>query len=100
MPQIDKRFKYGKFSIGNAIEVLELFRGHNLKLVMQGHVHHYEIITYKGVKFISGGAVCAGWWEGPLHGMEEGFVEFNITGENFTWKYIDYNWQVPEKKDN
>ncbi|MEN8223143.1 MAG: metallophosphoesterase [Acidobacteriota bacterium] len=100
MPQIDKRFKYEKFTISNSQEVLELFKDHNLKFVLQGHVHNYENIYSRGIWFISGGAVCAGWWEGTLHGMEEGFVEFTITGEEFTWKYIDYGWEVPEKKDN
>ncbi|MEN8152919.1 MAG: metallophosphoesterase [Acidobacteriota bacterium] len=100
MPQLDKRFNYKKFTINNSLDVLELFKDHNLKFVLQGHVHNYENIYSRGIWFISGGAVCAGWWEGPLHGMEEGFVEFTITGEDFTWKYIDYGWEVPGKKDN
>ncbi len=98
MPQIDNRFKYEKFTVQNAQEVLKLFKDHNLKFVLQGHVHNYEAIFSHGIWFISGGAVSANWWEGQLHGMEEGFVEFKITGEKFTWEYIDYNWEVPEKK--
>jgi len=94
MPQIDNRFSYEKFTIGNGGQVLELFKDHNLKLVLQGHVHHVEAILSQGVWFISGGAVCGGWWEGPLHGMEEGFVEFEISGEEFTWEYIDYGWET------
>lgn len=94
MPQIDKRFKYEKFSISNSADVLGLFKDHNLKFVLQGHVHNYEAIFSHGIWFISGGAVSANWWEGPLHGMEEGFVEFHISGEEFTWQYIDYNWEV------
>ncbi len=98
MPQIDKRFKYEKFTIQNSQEVLGLFRDHNLKFVLQGHVHNYEAIFSHGIWFISGGAVSANWWEGPLHGMEEGFVEFHITGEEFTWEYIDYGWEVNKTK--
>ncbi len=97
MPQIDNRFKYKKFTVNNSQEVLEMFKDHNLKFVLQGHVHNYESIQSRGIWFISGGAVCAGWWEGAFHGLEEGFVEFKISGEKFTWKYIDYGWEVPEK---
>ena len=97
MPQIDKRFKYEKFSISNSTDVLELFKDHNLKFVLQGHVHNYEAIFSHGIWFISGGAVSANWWEGPLHGMEEGFIEFTISGEEFTWQYIDYDWEVRNK---
>jgi len=94
MPQIDKRFKYEKFSISNSNDVLKLFEDHNLKFILQGHVHNYEAIFSHGIWFISGGAVSANWWEGQLHGMEEGFLEFTITGEEFTWQYIDYDWEV------
>ncbi|MCK5220594.1 MAG: metallophosphoesterase [Candidatus Aminicenantes bacterium] len=97
MPQLDKRFKYEKFSISNSTDVLELFKDHNLKFVLQGHVHNYEAIFSNGIWFISGGAVSANWWEGQLHGMEEGFVEFHINGEEFTWQYIDYDWEVRNK---
>ncbi len=99
MPQIDKRFKYEKFTIGNSSEILNLFKEHNLKFVLQGHVHNYEAILSHGIWFISGGAVCANWWEGPLHGMEEGFVEFKISGKEFTWKYIDYGWEINPKTE-
>lgn len=98
IPQADKRFKQEKFSIENAIEVLDLFKEHNLKFVMQGHVHQHEVISYRGIKFITGGAVSAGWWEGPLHGMEEGFVLFQMEGEEFSWEYIDYGWEVKKEE--
>ena len=99
MPQIDKRFKYEKFTISNSQELLKLFKDHNLKFVLQGHVHNYEAILSHGIWFISGGAVCGSWWEGPLHGMEEGFVEFKISGEQFIWKYVNYGWEVPKRTE-
>lgn len=98
MPQIDKRFKYEKFTIGNGKEVLKFFKDHNLKFVLQGHVHNYEAIFSHGIWFISGGAISADWWDGPLHGLEEGFLEFTITGGEFAWEYIDYGWKVQNNK--
>lgn len=78
----------------NSKDVLDLFKAHNLKLVLQGHLHIVEDISIDGVRFVTGGAVSARWWLGPNKGFEEGFVLININGEQFDWKYIDYGWEV------
>jgi 3',5'-cyclic-AMP phosphodiesterase len=80
--------------IVNANEVMKVFSDYNLKLVLQGHMHFIEDIFYKNVHFITGGAVSANWWNGPLDGMEEGFMLFEIEGDNITWKYIDFGWNA------
>jgi Icc protein len=82
--------------ITNSREVLELFNGHNLKLVLQGHLHAYEDIYVNGIHFITGGAVCAKWWSGPRHGMEEGFLMVHVSGDEIDSEYIDYGWTVDE----
>lgn len=82
--------------ITNGNEVLKLFSEHNLKLVLQGHLHFVEDLYANGVHFITGGAVCAGWWQGPRNGMEEGFLQINVKGEDFTWKYIDFGWEIAQ----
>lgn len=78
----------------NSKEVLDLFKGYNLKLVLQGHLHIVEDIFIDGIHFITSGAVSAKWWTGPNMGFEEGFMFFNVNGEDFTWKYVDYGWQI------
>jgi Icc protein len=83
--------------IANAKEVLELFQGYNLKLVLQGHLHSLEEIEVGGITFLTGGAVSADWWEGPFHGLEEGFVLVKIRGEDFEWEYVDFGWEAPGK---
>lgn len=93
MPFIDKRFKPEKFILQNGIDVLELFKNHNLRLILQGHVHNHEVIKWQGITFISGGAVCANWWDGPLHNMEEGFTLITIKNNRIIPQYIDYHWQ-------
>lgn len=80
--------------IVNAKEVLGLFKEHNLKLVLQGHLHFYEEIFVQDVRYITGGAVCGAWWEGSYFGTEEGFLLFKVTGDSFTWKYVDYGWKA------
>ena len=36
----------------------------NLKLVLAGHLHHYEQVDLDGVRYINSGAVCGNWWKG------------------------------------
>lgn len=78
----------------NQKEIFDMFGGHNLKLVLQGHQHLYEEIKVKGVQFITAGAVSAGWWGGAFHGTEEGYLKVNVNGDDFNWEYVDYGWEV------
>ncbi|MDR1676144.1 MAG: metallophosphoesterase [Tannerella sp.] len=77
----------------NFREELDVFREHNLKLVLQGHQHIHEEIRLQDVQYITGGAVCANWWSGSFHGTEEGFllVHADSAGE-FEWEYVDSGW--------
>lgn len=78
--------------IDNSTDVLSLFRDHNLKLVLQGHLHILEDIYTGGVHFITGGAISGNWWNGPRNGTEEGFLMIHVEGDEFKWEYIDYGW--------
>jgi 3',5'-cyclic-AMP phosphodiesterase len=78
----------------NSKEVLDLFKGHNLKLVLQGHLHYYETMHVFGTDFITGGSVAAAWWEGPYLGTEEGFLLLKVKDDKVSWRYVDYGWQV------
>ena len=78
----------------NSKEVLDLFQGHNLKLVLQGHLHYYETLYVYGTSFITGGSAAAAWWEGPYLGTEEGFFLLKVNGDNVSWEYIDYGWEA------
>jgi Icc-related predicted phosphoesterase len=81
--------------IANYRELLKAFDNHNLKLVLQGHQHLYEEIYSRGVQYITGGAVCAGWWSGAFWGTEEGFLIVDVDENNsFSWNYVDYGWTV------
>ncbi len=80
--------------IVNAKEVLDMFKDHNLKLVLQGHLHYYETMHVFGTDYVTGGAVSAAWWEGPYLGTEEGFLLLKVKDNDVTWEYIDYGWSV------
>jgi Icc protein len=80
--------------IYNGKEVLDLFMGYNLKLVLQGHLHTVEDIFIDGIHFLTGGAVSGAWWTGPNQKIEEGFMLISVENGDFSWKYIDYGWNV------
>ncbi|MBB2949286.1 metallophosphoesterase [Sphingobacterium sp. JUb56] len=72
----------------NQKQVFDLFKEHNLKLVLQGHMHLYEEIKVKGVQFITAGAVSGNWWQGSFEGTVPGHLEVDVKGQNFSWKYL------------
>jgi len=78
----------------NNVEVLELFKEHNLILVLQGHLHVNELMRWRETTFITGGAVCARWWRGPNLGTEEGFGVVTLSEDHVEWEYIDYGWEA------
>jgi len=78
--------------VTNGLDVLELFGNHNLRIVLQGHLHIVEEIIYKGIHFITGGAVSGKWWEGANHGFEEGFISLEVENDDFSWEFIDNDW--------
>ncbi len=79
-------------AVVNSLEVLELFAGRNLVLVLQGHLHVAEHIRWRGTSFITGGAVCGGWWRGPYHGTVPGFNVLTLAPDHIAWDYVDYDW--------
>lgn len=81
-------------AVKNTPELLKLFEDHNLKLVLQGHMHIIEEIKVNGITYLTGGAASARWWTGPNYGFEEGFVMVDVVGEEFSWEYADYGWEV------
>lgn len=81
--------------VQNSKEIIDLFENHNLKLVLQGHLHTVEDIYIDNIHFITGGAISAGWWNGPNRGFEEGFVFLEFSDNDFSWRYVDYGW-VPK----
>ncbi len=79
-----------KFVISNNVEVLKCFAGHKLILVLQGHIHVDELIRWRGITFITGGAICGAWWRGPRLGTKEGYGMVTLDGDQGSFRYIDH----------
>jgi 3',5'-cyclic AMP phosphodiesterase CpdA len=76
--------------ITNGREVMDLLRTRNIRLILQGHLHLLEEMVVDGVHVITGGAVSAGWWEGPLGKLKEGFLLLEVYGQDVKWEYVEY----------
>jgi 3',5'-cyclic AMP phosphodiesterase CpdA len=84
--------------INNSLEVLSLFMEHNLRLVLQGHLHFNEdLFVGNKVHFITAGAVSGRWWSNqPGDHPEEGFQMIHVKGDELESEYIDFGWTPPE----
>jgi len=80
--------------ITNAKEVLALFKGYNLKLVLQGHLHYLEEIYVQDIRYITGGSIASGWWKKITMNTPFGFLVLDVDGEKVTWQYKTYGWRV------
>jgi len=79
--------------IDNNVEVLKLFDGYNLKLVLQGHLHFFEDLYVNNIHFVTGGSICGDKWHGPDNGTNNGFVVVNIVDNNPTVRYVEDKWE-------
>ena len=82
--------------VTNAPEVLAMFEGRDLRLVLQGHLHIVDQAQIKGTKYVTGGAVSGAWWEGPHRGFPEGFVVVDVRDGKLDYRYETFGWQAGE----
>ena len=59
----------------DARRLKDCFHRHgNVKVCLSGHLHLAEVLDYLGVRYACGGAVSGGWWGGPYHEFEPGYL--------------------------
>jgi Icc protein len=77
--------------VSNRAAVLDKFKNHNLKFVLQGHLHWFEDLNIAGkTRFITGGAVSGRpTWRGNIHG-DRGFLKFNVKGGEASYEFVAY----------
>jgi 3',5'-cyclic AMP phosphodiesterase CpdA len=89
----------GSRTVNNASEVFKILEGHNLKLVLQGHIHwkEYGFINDR-FHFLTGGSIAGNGWKGRRHNTKEGFVKIRVSGSDFSWEYVDHGWEAERLK--
>ena len=85
--------KHHGLSVINAYEVIALFEGHNVLGVLQGHTHINEKVTWKGVPYITSGAVSGNWWHGTRMGTPEGFTVVRVEQGKLSTTYETYGFR-------
>ena len=89
----------GSRTVKNASDVFEILESHNLKLVLQGHIHWKEYgFVNDRFHFLTGGSIAGNGWEGRRHNTKEGFVKIKISGNDFSWEYVDHGWEAERLK--
>jgi 3',5'-cyclic-AMP phosphodiesterase len=84
----------GESMIDNVSEVFKITESHNLKLILQGHIHWKENgFVNDRFHYITGGSIAGNGWKGRRHNTKEGFVLVKVTGDVFWWEYIDHGWE-------
>jgi len=81
-------------TVANANEVVDLFQGHNILGVLQGHTHINENVEYKGISYLTSGAVSGNWWKGTRMGTPEGFTVVNVANGRLTTHYETYGFKA------
>jgi hypothetical protein len=82
-----------QFYVANTFEVLPLFAGHNVLAVLQGHWHINEVVTFRGIPYVTSGAVCGNWWHGTRWGTPEGFTVVSLRNGKMDWRYETYGFK-------
>jgi 3',5'-cyclic AMP phosphodiesterase CpdA len=82
-----------QLSVANAYEVLPLLEKYNVLAVLQGHTHINEVVSYRGIEYITSGAVSGNWWRGTRMGTPEGFTVVSLRGGKLTHRYETYGFK-------
>jgi len=91
--------KYNTLAVANSPDVLRAFENHNVLAVLQGHIHINEATEYKGIQFLTSGAVCGNWWHGPRMGVPEGFTVVTLHAGKLTARYESSGFQSVDPRE-
>lgn len=83
-----------QLSVANAWQVIPLLEKHNTLAVLQGHTHINETIRFRGIQYITSGAVCGNWWHGTRWGIPEGFTVVSLRNGKIDWRYETYGFKT------
>jgi 3',5'-cyclic-AMP phosphodiesterase len=86
-------------TVTNAAQVIDCFGSHNVIGVLQGHTHVNETVIWKGVPYITSGAVCGNWWRGSRLGIPEGFTVVELANGKMKTRYETYGFKSPSPTD-
>ena len=79
--------------VTDASEVIDVLLGYNVRVVLQGHTHVNEEIEFRGLRFMTSGAVSGNWWRGARAGSAEGYSVVRVGADgNVQREYRTYGF--------
>ena len=79
--------------VTDASEVIDVLLGYNVRVVLQGHTHVNEEIEFRGLRFMTSGAVSGNWWRGARAGSAEGYSVVRVGADgNVEREYRTYGF--------
>jgi len=84
--------------VRNGFQIIRLFEGHNVLGVLQGHTHVNERVEWRGVPYITSGAISGNWWEGTHLGTPEGFTVCTVRGGKLLTRFETYGFKADHQK--
>ncbi|MHB8286905.1 MAG: metallophosphoesterase family protein, partial [Caulobacteraceae bacterium] len=91
---VHKAAKLNKYMVANAYDVIAVLAGYNVIGVLQGHLHINETIIWRGIPFMTRGAVCGNWWRGVRYDTAEGFSVVRVENGRLTTRYETYGFHA------
>jgi len=92
--------KYQQAYVANTYEVLPLLEKHNVLVVLQGHIHINETVLFKGIPFVTCGAVSGNWWRGSHWGTPEGYTVVSLKSGKASWRYETYGFKTASPRND
>ncbi len=81
--------------INNASQAIDQLKKHDVKLVLQGHLHENQRMVQSGIEFVESVSVCGTWWkaksgerENATSGEPRGYRLVDSSGGRLTHHYL------------
>lgn len=80
--------------VTNPIAFRKVVEKYNVKIVLQGHTHSVDEATYRGIRYVTSGAVSGNWWNGNRFDVHPpGFGVVALQADGAVWQYRPYGWR-------
>ncbi len=78
----------------DARAIKDLFKKHShTKAAISGHIHLVDEVKYNDVTYYCNGAVCAGWWKGPVQEFDTGYALIDLFNDGSVKRtFAEYPW--------
>lgn len=79
--------------------LLALFKRHNVRLLLSGHIHLVDRVEYLDMAFVCDGAVSGAWWKGPNQEFAEGYGVIDLFPDGSSrHEYATFGWNAPREQ--